>query len=414
MKKFIRLFSLCLAAVLVLSSFGCTGKSPSPEKETHPALAAADLKIGVLFSDDASINGQSYFQKIGIENAMQKLSLKEEQVLYKTNIADVSFEAEGKLTTTTAPTETTTEKEETEKKTTAKSTEPESFTDDEGNNVIVATPVTPVPAETAVEAVFDLLEKGCNVLIATDAVYDDFTAWVAGQYKDLLVLQYNGTHTDLANVQPYSVKLYEGFYMAGAVAGALGAKNIGFVAGVKDDAAVQNINAFALGCAKYNKDAKLTVRYTNVPFDLSLERTIPETLIEKDKCDLIAQSVLTALPQAVASNQDGEYKFEPVACIGFGYDMAADGGKQSVCSVMFDFGVYFEKALSALTDGTFEATTYVGGVTDGVVTLSKLYTDSAKAAEAQKAVADAFAKGLDVFEGVTAAKGEYAANVTVK
>ena len=173
MKKFIRLFSLCLAAVLVLSSFGCTGKSPSPEKETHPALAAADLKIGVLFSDDASINGQSYFQKIGIENAMQKLSLKEEQVLYKTNIADVSFEAEGKLTTTTAPTETTTEKEETEKKTTAKSTEAESFTDDEGNNVIVATPVTPVPAETAVEAVFDLLEKGCNVLIATDAVYDD-------------------------------------------------------------------------------------------------------------------------------------------------------------------------------------------------------------------------------------------------
>ena len=177
---------------------------------------------------------------------------------------------------------------------------------------------------------------------------------------------------------------------------------------------MQNINAFALGCAKYNKDAKLTVRYTNVPFDLSLERTIPETLIEKDKCDLIAQSVLTALPQAVASNQDGEYKFEPVACIGFGYDMAADGGKQSVCSVMFDFGIYFEKALSALTDGTFEATAYVGGITDGVVTLSKLYTDSAKAAEAQKAVADAFAKGLDVFEGVTAAKGEYAANVTVK
>lgn len=411
MKKFIRLFSLCFAAVLVLSCFGCGGKTPAADKkESRPALAAADMKIGVLFPDDASVNGQAYFQKLGLENAAQKLSLKEEQILYKTNITDVTFDAEGKLTTTTTAAEESTAKEET----TAKPTEPESFTDDEGNIVIVATPVQPEPAETAVEAVYDLLDKGCNILVATDARYDDFTAWLAGQYKDLLILQYNGTHNELSNVQPYSVRLHEAFYMAGAVAGAVGAKNIGFVAGVKDDAAVQNINAFALGCAQYNKDAKVTVRYTGVAFDLSLERTVPVTLIETDKCDLIAQSVLTALPQAVASNQGKEYKFDPVACIGFGYDMAADGGKQSVCSVVYDFGVYFENVLNALKDGTFEAAAFSGGVTDGVVTLSKLYTDNAKAAEAQKAVADAFAKGLDVFEGFTAAKGGYAENVTVK
>lgn len=416
MKRFTRLLALCLVGVLALSCFGCTGKKPSaPSKASLPAITAADMKIGVLCTDNATANGQAYFHKVGIEDAAKALSLKEEQILYKYNITDVAFDAQGKLTTTTtttAPNESTTAK--TDKTTTAKATEPESFTDDEGNIIIVATPIQPKPAETAVEAVADLLDKGCNILIATDAVYDDFTAWLATQYKDLVILQYNGTHTDLDNVQAYSVNLYEAFYMAGAVAGAVGAKNIGFVAGVKNKESVQNINAFALGCAKYNKDAKVNVRYTGVALDLSLERTIPETMLTKDKCDLIAQSVFTALPQAVASNQNNEYKADPIPCIGFGYDMLADGGKQSVCSVVYNFGVYFEKALTALKDGVFETTAYVGGVTDGVVGLSELHTKNTKAAQAQSATAKAFADGTDIFDGFTAAKGGYAANVTVK
>lgn len=411
MKRITRILSLCLAAVLALSCFGCGNKPAKPDDSGVSALPVADMKIGVLFSDNATANGQAYFHNLGIEDAAKSLSVKTEQILYKNNITDVAFDAEGQLTTTTAPMESATD---TAEPTTEKKTEPESFTDDEGNIVIVATPVKPKPSETAVEAVADLLEKGCNILIATDAIYDDFTAWLATQYKDLIILQYNGTHTDLANVQPYSVNLYEAFYMAGAVAGAIGAKNIGFVAGVKNQQAVQNINAFALGCAKYQKDAKVTARYTGVAFDLSLERTVPETLIAKDKCDMIVQSVFTALPQAVASNPNKEYKFDPVPCIGFGYDMAADGGKQSVCSVVYNFGVYFEKALTALRDGTFEATAFVGGVTDGTVGLSNLYTDNTKAAEAQNAVAKAFADGMDIFDGFTAAKGEYAANVSVK
>ena len=397
MKRFTRPLSMLLALALILSVCAC-GKSPLKKStQSEKGISAENMQIGVLLPDSAASGGQSYFHLLGIEKAMDTLKITKEPILQK-NITDVRFTQAEKLSVSEAP-------ETTEEPTTEKPTEPETFTDKDGNVFIHAVPIKPSKKPTASEAMAELLDAGCNIFVAVDPIYDDFTAWVAAQYPDKYFLQYRGTHTELDNLQPYGDDLYEAFYLAGAAAAAAGAKNIGFVAGRRTELNRNYINAFALGAAKGSAEAKVTARFTGTDFDLSLERTVPETLLKKDKCDGIAQSVYTALPQVTAADADN------TLCIGFGYDMAADGGEKNLCSVVYHFDVYFTEVLTALRDGTFTAKPYVGNTANGMVGLSAIRSKDEKV----QAKVTALQKSLG--EGniqIRLPQKGYCKNVTVK
>ncbi len=393
---------LCLALILAL--VGC-GKSANNGKSSAKVIPADEIKIGVLLPDSGNASGPSGYQMQGIEQIMETFHLDESKLLIKKNVTDTSFEENDKLSNETTVTEE-------EKETTAK--EPESFTDDKGNVIIEAIPAKLPQRETAKQAMSDLLDKGCNVIIATDAIYDNFTAWCAKQYKKVFFLQYRGTHEDFGNLQSYSDKIYEGFYLAGAVAAMSGSQHPGFVAGIKNKESAKLVNAFALGAQKFNSDIKVTARFTNVPLDLSLERTLPLALIQTDKCDFITQSVVTALPQAVASNQGKEYKIKPVQCIGYGYDMQADGGKSNLCPVVYHFDAYFESALSSIIDRTFPNSPFLGGVKEGVVGLSELRTKNQEVTDGVQKLLDAFKNDQVNISDTLDTMHPFADNVTVK
>lgn len=406
MKLTIKLTALLTVIALTLTVFSSCGDKPSQDNTaTHEAIAFADMKIGVLFTDNAVSMGDSYYHITGIENAAKELSLDTtKQIVYKKNITDVTFDESASFVPETAATETETAKE---------TKEPETFLDANGNPVIEAVPVEKKAPETALQAVSSLLEDGCNIIIATDAVYDSFTQYIAKQNKDIIVLQFKGTSTDIPNLYNYDANVFEGFYLAGAVSASVSASGtLGFIGGQVNDESKENVNAFALGASSVNKDAKVILRNTNVPFDLGLERLLPEQLISEDGCDVLAQGVYTALPQTVAENEGGEYKNAPTPCIGFGYDMSADAKNMNICSVIIDYGVCFSEVLTSLNDGKFTNGSFTGTAENGGVYLSEIRKDAEKLTSVVENAKKALSEAEDIFS--TVGENGYTKSITVK
>ena len=352
MKTHIRIFSFFAAAALLFLLCGCGAASPGStqtEATTLPPLR----KIGCIVPDSATVGSMTYRMLADLRQAAQETDGFDTQILLQTGITDAAVPEGEKL-----PPPTT--------QTTTSPPEPESFTDKDGKVYIEAVPVTPASPLTASYAASRLIEDACEVIVFADARYDAFSAWLAEKYPDLYVLQYEGKETNLSNRQTFSIDARAPFYMPGAVAAARGDMRIGFTAG-RDTA--QNracINAFALGAASENEKTQIIVRFLGADSDLVLERTVPAMLLEEDGCTLLAQSVLTALPVAAAAEKKA-------ACIGFGYDMAADGGAQYVCSVVLHFDVFFRQALSAVADGSFSAAVFQGNAENGAASLSELH-----------------------------------------
>lgn len=383
----------CLLAVLLCCGICACGKKTGGEK---PAASKA-IKIGVLLPDGGNV-GTTHAILQGVRTAAEAQKLPEPVCVF--NVTDVSFDESEPISAKPAESETAQKTE----------AEPESFTLEDGEVVVRAVPIPKQEPVKATEAFAEMLDASCSVVVAGDAVYDELTASLAARYPDVTFLQYAGTHTDLANLQSFTDNAAEAFYLAGVAAGSEGVKSVGFTARKGNADEKDCINAFACGVAAYNKEAKITVRFTGVDMDLSLENTIPQTLIEKDKCGLLAQSVYTALPLSVAASQD-----KPLPCIGCGYDMQSDGGSGYLCSVVFDFGVYFGQAFTSLADGTFNAAAYRGGVKDGMVALSAVQHASDQTLKAVQTETQAVINGeRDIFEGFKPAQNGYAANIIIR
>ncbi len=391
-----------IAAALVCAVLCALCACGKKEKEKPASSEPMQVKVGALFADSASSTSFSHFHKLGLEKAAEALELDEPVCKY--NVTDVSFDPDTSVTATSAA-----ESESTDPP------EPESYTTEDGEVIVRGIPVeTPTP-ESAVSAAADLIDQGCSVIVATDPVYDELTAFLAEQFNDVIFLQYRGTHTDLPNLQSFSENAYEAFYLAGAVAGCENIKRIGFTARTGSREEIDCINAFALGAAKYCTDAEVIVRLTHVDLDLELERSLTLALVEKDECKLLAQSVFTALPATVAAGTDAGYKHAPLPCVGYGYDMMADGGSKYLCSVVFDFSAYYRAAFKALADGSFDASPYAGGVREGIVKLSALQHASEKAKTTLVALKEEYKNGtLHPLEGFKPAKNGYASNVTIR
>lgn len=304
-----KLVATLLAGVMVFALAACTGGKPKEEGKTD----ATTLKIGVIhIGNPADGAGYSYAHDKGIVKAQAANGLKDEQIIRKNMIDDTDAAA----------------------------------------------------CETAIT---ECIEAGATVILGTSWGYMDTMEKLAALNPKVKFLHCSGYKGNETNFSNYFGRIYEARYLAGIAAGMKTITNkIGYVAAqdVKNPEVTGGIDAFALGVKSVKPEAKIFVKVTSTWFDLDKEKAAAVALLDEG-CDVIAQHQDTAQPQIAAQEKN---------CFGIGYnsDMHKEAPKAVLTSVIWNWDVFYTKAIKSIIDGTWTSAKYFGTMKEGLVDVTDL------------------------------------------
>ena len=343
--------AISAAAVLMLT--GCssnTADNGSANTASDSASASTiqyakeDIKIGVIhIGNPADGSGYSYTHDVGIQDMQAALGLSDDQIIRKNNVSDGD----------------------------------------------------PTATETAIR---ECIEAGCNIIFGTSWGYMDTMEALADEFPNVVFSHGTGYKNNGKNMNNYFGRIYQARYLSGIVAGMKTESNlIGYVAamGSENSEVTGGIDAFAIGVASVNPDAKIYVKVTNSWYSPTEETNAAKALIAEG-CDVIAQHCDTPNPQLEAESAN-------VWGIGYNSDMIKDAPGATLKSVEWHWGAYYTQAVQQVIDGTWNCENYYGGMADGLLDISDLNsalcTDEmqTKVDEARNEILN---NGFNVFDGV--------------
>ena len=357
-----KLLSILLAGAMALSLAACggdTGASASEPASVNTGAATSasatggipkdEIKVGVIhLSDPAEGSGYTYTHDQGIIGMQQNLGLADDQIVRKISVDDTDAAA----------------------------------------------------VETAIT---ECVEEGCNIIFATSWGYMDTCEALAEEFPDVIFSHGTGYKSNGTNFNNYFGRIYQARYLSGIIAGMKTETNkIGYVAamGQENGEVTSGCNAFAMGVASVNPDAEVYVSVTNSWFDPEGEKQAAERLIAEG-CDVIGQHCDTPNPQTAAEEHG-------VWGVGYNSDMTKDAPGATLTSVMWDWSVYYTKAVQNVIDGTWVAgekvENYFGDMADGLVTLGEFNADlvtDEMIAKVEEVKAQIVSGEWDVFDGKT-------------
>jgi len=209
-----------------------------------------------------------------------------------------------------------------------------------------------------------LAAQGYDVIFTTSFGYMDSTLSVAKQFPKTIFLHCSGYKT-YKNMSAYFGRMYEPRYLSGLVAGAMTKSNkIGYVAAHPIPEVIRGINAFALGVKAVNPRAKVHVVWSNTWYDPATEKEAAISLLNMG-CDVIAQHQDSPAPQQ-AAQEYGAYS------IGYNSDMSVFAPKAYLTAPVWNWGVYYEKVIRDVLNGTWKSENFWGGMDTGVVDLGPM------------------------------------------
>lgn len=310
-----------------------TGKSGGISKE--------DIKVGVLYiSDPSEGSGYSYTHDLGILGMQSNLGLSDDQIERK-------------------------------------------IVDD-------------ADAEATKAAIEECITDGCNVIFTTSWGYMETTAEMAEEYPDVYFSHGTGYMSNGKNFNNYFGRIYQPRYLSGIVAGMNTKSNkIGYVAAMDTSSSevTGGIDAFAIGVASVNPDAKIYVVVTNSWYDPEKEEAASRKLLDMG-CDVMAQHCDTPFPLTLAQ----EYG---VYGIGYNSDMSKEVPETCLCSVIWNWSAYYTATVGDIIEGTWDGENYYGGMAEGLVEITDVSSFCAegtreKVSEASEAILNG---NNNVFDG---------------
>ncbi len=343
--------AISAAAVLMLT--GCssdTADNGSADAASDSVSASTiqyakeDIKVGVIhIGNPADGSGYSYTHDVGIQDMQAALGLSDDQIIRKNNVSDGD----------------------------------------------------PTATETAIR---ECIEAGCNIIFGTSWGYMDTMEALADEFPNVVFSHGTGYKNNGKNMNNYFGRIYQARYLSGIVAGMKTESNlIGYVAamGSENSEVTGGIDAFAIGVASVNPDAKIYVKVTNSWYSPTEETNAAKALIAEG-CDVIAQHCDTPNPQLEAESAG-------VWGVGYNSDMIKDAPGATLTSVEWHWGAYYTQAVQQVIDGTWNCENYYGGMSDGLLDISNLNsalcTDEmqTKVDEAKNEILN---NGFNVFDGV--------------
>ena len=210
-----------------------------------------------------------------------------------------------------------------------------------------------VLAANAEQVLRGYAKAGYDVVFATTFEHMDPCLIVAKDFPDVVFEHCSGYKKNDTNMGNYFMRMYQGEYLAGYMAGLMGFKNVGTVATQPIPEPVRGINAFTIGLRKGLKEAGIyhdpkkvnTVVWLKSWRDATNETLLAETLAGRGH-DLIRQMADTPESSVAACRKN-------VPAVGYGIDVA----QQAPCALVsseWNWGVYYVDAVKRAMAGTWK------------------------------------------------------------
>ncbi len=187
------------------------------------------------------------------------------------------------------------------------------------------------PDETMETAV----KQGANVIFATTPTLLDACRRIAGKYRNIAVFDCT-LSMPYAGVRSYYGRIYEGKFIAGAIAGAMAAEDrIGYIASAPTMGATAAINAYAIGACLTNPRARIELKWSCLTGD-------PIKEFQEEGIHVISNRSTGSLSSEM-SWESSTFLIEP------------DGSFQPLVIPRWNWGVYYEKTVQTLLNSGIDA-----------------------------------------------------------
>ncbi len=334
MKKIISLLLVSVLLVASMAMLTSCGNQPTTNVD------AADFKIGFIFLHDENSTYDKNFLD-GAKEATAALGLKEDQVIFKTNIP-------------------------------------------EGNECY--------------EAAADLADQGCDIVFANSFGHEPYILKAAKEFPEVEFCHATGTTAHTENVPNFHnafASIYEGRYLAGIAAGmklnemieagkiTADQAKMGYVGAYTYAEVVSGYTSFYLGAKSVCPSVTMEVQFTGSWYDEALEKEAATKLLSNN-CVLISQHA--------------DSMGAPTACENAGVpNVSYNGSTQSACPNTFivssriDWAPYFKYIIETNLKGEEIAVDWCEGFEVGSVKLTDI-NEAVAAKGTKEAMEDAKAK----------------------
>ena len=225
-----------------------------------------------------------------------------------------------------------------------------------------------VTADTFAETVDELVDKGCEIIIANSLTFDKLIVEAAEKYPDIYFLHAAGGETR-RNLSTYFGRIYQIRYLCGIVAGLQTKTNeIGYVAAMPVSEVNRGINAFALGVREVNPDANVYVSWTHSWADDNDAAEATEALFNAHDIDVMTVHSDSNMPLQMAEER-GVYS------IGYNVDNSEHYPETYLAAAVWDWENFYTPCILKCLQGKFEGENYWLGIDTGTVSLSQ-FTDN--------------------------------------
>lgn len=281
-------------------------------------------------------------------------------------------------------------------------------------------------SDSTYDAVNELLDDGCNLLIANASIHQEAMTDAAEENPDdrfVVIGGDNAAFTGLDNYYNAYTDIYEARYLSGVVAGMklkqlarkgridehgydiFGNVRVGYIATFRNAEAISACTAFYLGMKSVMDKVVLEVEYTDQWQDGDTEATAADAMI-RSGCPLIAQN--TNANGAAETIEKAWDSGEHVFYIGGNEDVLSLAPNATLTSAVSDWTVYYTKLLTAVSEEQNFEQDWAGGLQDGAVALTTLGKHVApKTAEKLAKVSKKMQSGkLHVFDTAAFTVGE--------
>jgi basic membrane protein A len=205
----------------------------------------------------------------------------------------------------------------------------------------------------------DFINQGCKVIVGTSFGYTEAIYNVAVKNPNIIFLNESDYKT-APNIQSHYLRIYDGFYLAGALAGKMTkSKIVGIVATFPMPTILDRVNGFALGVQSVVPDAVVKVVWTQTWLDPGKEKTAADAL-HAAGADVIQH--MSSGPSVIQAGEAGGYY-----TIGYENDQSAFGPNSYLSSMMLEWGPLYANSIKAIQNGTWKGSTFYVSIQDGVM-----------------------------------------------